>query len=136
MSDADTENARYAAARTPTSDCQKNFCRAESPFGLRRTTLRQSSTQPIAPNARVTSSTTQTNRFVRSPQRSVVTAIETRISAPPIVGVPALGRWVCGPSSRTDWPIFIRESHAIIRGPTMNEMKRAVMHASTARSVR
>ena len=35
-----------------------------------------------------------------------MTAIETRISAPPIVGVPALIRCVCGPSSRTDWPIL------------------------------
>ena len=61
--------------------------------------------------------------------------METRISAPPIVGVPALVRCVCGPSSRTDWPIFIRDSQPIIRGPTMNEMKSAVMHASTARSV-
>jgi len=53
-----------------------------------------------------------------------------------IVGVPALVRWVCGPSLRTAWPIFIRESHVIIRGPTMNEMNSAVMHASTARNVR
>ena len=53
-----------------------------------------------------------------------------------MVGVPALARCVCGPSTRTDWPIFIRVSQAITRGPTMNEMNSAVMHASTARSVR
>ena len=62
--------------------------------------------------------------------------IDTMISAPPIVGVPAFARCVCGPSSRTDWPIFMRESHAIIRGPTTNAITSAVMHASTARSVR
>ena len=109
--------------------------RADSPFGLRCTTLRQSSAQPMAPNPAVTSSTTQTKRFVRLPHRSVVTTIETRISAPPIVGVPALDRCVCGPSSRTDWPIFMCASHAIIRGPTTNEMTSAVIVASTARNV-
>ncbi len=62
--------------------------------------------------------------------------IDTRISAPPIVGVPAFTRCVCGPSSRTDWPIFIRVSQTMTFGPTMNEMKSAVMQASTARSVR
>ena len=62
--------------------------------------------------------------------------IETRIRAPPMVGVPAFARCVCGPSLRTDWPIFIRVSHAMTLGPTMNEMKSAVMQASTARSVR
>ena len=74
------------------------------------------------------------NRLSRSAHSSVVTAIETRISAPPIVGVPALIRCVCGPSSRTDWPICIRVSHAIIRGPMTNEMTSAVIVASTARS--
>ena len=109
--------------------------RAGSPFGFRCTTLRQSSTQPMAPKPAVTSRTTQTKRLVRLPQSSVVTTIDTRISAPPIVGVPALDRCVCGPSSRTDWPIFMRVSHAIIRGPTTNEMTSAVIVASTARSV-
>ena len=64
----------------------------------------------------------------------LVTAIDTRISAPPIVGVPALIRCVCGPSSRTAWPMRMRASHAIIRGPTRNEMTSAVIVASTARS--
>jgi hypothetical protein len=65
---------------------------------------------------------------------SVRAAIDTRISAPPIVGVPALIRCVCGPSSRTAWPIRMRASHAIIRGPTRNEMTSAVIVARTARS--
>src|ERR1700687_2610184 len=36
----DTEKARYTAAMSPITDCQKNFARAERPFGLRCTTLR------------------------------------------------------------------------------------------------
>ena len=90
----------------------------------------------MAPKPSVTSSVTQTKRLARSPQSNVVTAIETRMSAPPMVGVPAFARCVCGPSSRTAWPIFIRVSQAITRGPTMNEMNSAVMQPSTARSVR
>ncbi len=71
----------------------------------------------------------------RSPQSKVVMATEARISAPPMVGVPALTRWVCGPSLRTDWPIFIAVSLRIIHGPSMNEMISAVIAASTARNV-
>ena len=97
--------------------------------------MRQSSIQPTAPKPNVTSRTTHTNRLVRSPHSSVVTMIDTRINAPPIVGVPAFARCDCGPSSRTDWPIFIRDSHAIIRGPMRNEMTSAVIVESTARSV-
>ncbi len=52
--------ARNTAAAAPISDCQKNFAFADSPFGLRCTTLRQSSTQPTVPKPSVTSSTTQT----------------------------------------------------------------------------
>ena len=122
LSGADTENARYTAATRPISDCQPNFTRAGRPFGLRCTTLRQSSTQPTAPKPPITSSTTHTKRLSRSAHSSVVIAIDTRISAPPIVGVPAFARCVCGPSSRTAWPIFMRVSHAIIRGPITNEI--------------
>ena len=61
--------------------------------------------------------------------------IDTRISAPPIVGVPALIKCVCGPSSRTDWPILYSVSLRIIRGPMTNEITSAVIVASTERSV-
>jgi len=53
-----------------------------------------------------------------------------------MVGVPALTRWVCGPSLRTDWPIFSAVSLRITAGPTMKEIVSAVSVASTARSVR
>ena len=83
----------------------------------------------------MTSSTAQTNRFLKSAHSSVVIAIETKISAPPMVGVPALIRCVGGPSSRTAWPILYKASLRIIPGPTTNEMTSAVIVASTARSV-
>ena len=37
---AGTANASHVAATRPISDCQKSFSRADSPFGLRCTTLR------------------------------------------------------------------------------------------------
>jgi hypothetical protein len=61
--------------------------------------------------------------------------IEARIRAPPMVGVPALTRCVCGPSSRTGWPTFSSVSLRIIAGPRMNEIISAVSAASTPRSV-
>ena len=34
-----------------------------------------------------------------------------------MVGVPDLTRWVCGPSVRTAWPIFLAASQRMTRGP-------------------
>ena len=62
--------------------------------------------------------------------------IAARISAPPIVGVPALLRCVCGPSERTRWPTWYSASQRIMRGPTSNEIASAVSAARIARSVR
>ncbi len=67
------------------------------PSGSLRTTLRQSSTQPIAPKPSVTHSTIHTNRFDRSNQSSVANAIENSTSTPPMVGVPLLVRCVSMP---------------------------------------
>ncbi len=46
-------HARVATATIAMTDCQKYFVFAESPLGLRCTTLRQSSTQPMAPKPSV-----------------------------------------------------------------------------------
>jgi hypothetical protein len=130
------ELASQKATAKPSTDCQKYFQREARPLGSLATTLRQSSTQPMAPKPKVTSITTQTKRLVRSAQSSTVIAIDTRISAPPIVGVPLLARCDFGPSSRTDWPILYSVSLRIIAGPTIRQMNTAVIVASTARSVR
>jgi hypothetical protein len=60
----------------------------------------------MAPKARVTSSATHTARLERSAHSRVAAAMATSSSAPPMVGVPALMRWVSGPSLRTVWPIW------------------------------
>ncbi len=61
--------------------------------------------------------------------------IEIRISAPPMVGVPALVRCDLGPSSRTAWPIFLAASQRMTPGPAISEIASAVRAASTVRSV-
>src|SRR5487761_2529136 len=68
----DTANARYTAATRPIADCHANLVLADSPFGLRSTTLRWSPPQPIAPKPSVTTSTAQRKRLGRSPHSSVV----------------------------------------------------------------
>src|SRR6218665_312880 len=93
---SDTLNARYSAATRPITDCQKYFSRERMPSGFLCTTLRQSSTQPIAPKPRVTSSTIQTKRLDRSNDSRVDSAIDSKISTPPMVGVPLLDRCDCG----------------------------------------
>jgi hypothetical protein len=47
-------NTRYSAASRPITDCQKYFSRERMPSGSLLTTLRQSSTQPMAPKPIVT----------------------------------------------------------------------------------
>jgi len=65
------------------------------PSGFLCTTLRQSSAQPMAPKPSVTMSTIHTKRLLQLNHSSVDSAIENRISTPPMVGVPPLVRCVC-----------------------------------------
>lgn len=88
-------NTRYSAAIRPMTDCQKYFSRERMPSGSLLTTLRQSSTQPMAPKPSVTSSTIQTKRLDRSNHSSVEIAIDSKMSTPPMVGVPLLDRCDC-----------------------------------------
>ena len=88
-------NTRATAAIRPITDCQKYFSRERMPSGSLLTTLRQSSTQPMAPKPMVTTSTIQTKRLLRSNHSRVDAAMANRISTPPMVGVPFFTRWVC-----------------------------------------
>ena len=90
-------NTKYSAANNPMSDCHRYFSREGMPSGSLRTTLRQSSAQPTAPNPKVTISTIHTKRLDKSNQSKVAIAIENKISTPPMVGVPLLDKWVSMP---------------------------------------
>ena len=76
------------------------FSRERIPSGSLRTTLRQSSTHPIAPNPKVTSITIHTNRLVKSAHNKVEVPMPIKINTPPIVGVPLLTMCDCIAYSR------------------------------------
>ena len=85
------------AATRPISDCQRNFSREGMPSGSLRTTLRQSSAQPMAPKPKVTSITAQQKRLVQSNHSRVDIPMPISTNTPPIVGVPRLPRCDCTP---------------------------------------
>ncbi len=59
-----------------------------------------------------------------------------RIMSPPMVGVPRLAKWVCGPSSRIGWPLpCLTRSTSIMAGPNRNTNRSAVMMAPPVRNV-
>ena len=93
--DSEMLNTSASAASRPMTDCQKYFSRERMPSGSLLTTLRQSSTQPIAPKPRVTISVVQTKRLLSSNHSRVEMAIDNKISTPPMVGVPLLTKCVC-----------------------------------------
>ena len=72
----------------------------------------------------------------KSAQSSMAMQTLRMMSAPPIVGVPAFFRWVCGPSSRTYCPICRRRRRAIIRPPKPMERRSAVSAPKMTREVR
>ncbi len=52
-----------------------------------------------------------------------------------MVGVPALGRWLAGPSGRITWPNWKLLSRPISIGPTTRLISIAVMLAAAVRNV-
>ena len=58
------------------------------------------------------------------------------IISPPMVGVPAFLKWVCGPSARIGWPLPCRKrSEAMMRGPKMKTISADVISAPPVRKV-
>ena len=63
----------------------------------------KSSAKPIAPQASIVPKIVSAGS-VHTVVASTATAAAATISTPPIVGVPCLPMWCCGPSSRICWP--------------------------------
>ena len=58
------------------------------------------------------------------------------IISPPIVGVPAFLKWVCGPSARIGWPLpCLTRSELMIVGPNRNTSSADVISAPPVRNV-
>ena len=68
-------------------------------------------------------------------QSTVETTADMMMMVPPMVGVPALVRWVSGPKSRTICPTFNRVSHRIVAGPRTKATSRAVTSPPADRTV-
>ncbi len=120
----------------PVSDSQKYFLRATRPFGDLWRILSQSSAKPTAPNDIVTNSANQMKRFDRSPHSRVAMAMAPRIMAPPMVGVPVLARWLCGPSRRITWPNLSTCRRRMMPGPNTKQKISAVRMPRMARTDR
>ena len=58
-----------------------------------------------------------------------------RMRTPPMVGTPFFEKWLSGPSSRITWPICLRSSQAMKRGPTITRMRKAVTALPMERKV-
>jgi hypothetical protein len=87
----------------------------------------------MTPYPAVTAVVARTNGFLRSAQRTVGSRSERRISAPPMVGVPALILCVSGPVARTTCPICFRRSSRMNHGASTNVRSMAVIVAMIVR---
>ena len=90
----------------------------------------------MTPKNSVPPSTISTKRLLKFAQSTVLIAIASRISAPPIVGVPAFGKWLSGPTWRICWPMRCICSRWIRYGPNANDSTSAVSALKIARVVR
>ena len=115
--------------------CKKNLSFAEIPEDDPSEIFFKSSINPTNPKLNVTSRATHMNRLERSAHKRVVTPRQTKIKAPPIVGVPVFSKCDCGPSLRTDCPNFIKDKYLIIRGPRIRPANKDVRVANTALNV-
>jgi hypothetical protein len=58
------------------------------------------------------------------------------IISPPMVGVPAFLKWVCGPSARIGWPLPWRmRSASMMAGPNRKTISAEVISAPPVRKV-
>jgi hypothetical protein len=74
-----------------------------------------------------------TNTLWMSAHNMVETSTASRMSAPPMVGVPAFLWCVCGPSARMTWPICLLCSRRMNQGA---RKKQIIMDVSVAMMMR
>ena len=79
------------------------FWEGVSPSERPCATLSMSSSSPSEPVTSV-AATASTSPGVHSAMRAQETSTPSRMTTPPIVGVPCLTRWRWGPSARICWP--------------------------------
>src|SRR5439155_24079499 len=89
----------------------------------------------MAPKPAVVSTAIQTYTLVRFDHNNVGTSAAVRMSSPPIVGVPAFGLCVVGPSARITCPIWNSRSFRTIHGPSARLIASAERLAAAVRDV-
>ena len=94
----------------------------------------KSSRNPIAPQARVVNSTSIAS-VLRLDRITNGSAVATRISRPPMVGVPCFSAWLSGmsPGGRTNCPTSLARSQAMNLGPRNMRSVAAEMAAMRTR---
>ena len=104
---------QHARTRPPTTSWPPNLARARRPRLRCRRILMKSSRKPTTPSPTIRNSSSSPDAVGPPPppdrdrpgaRRRSRRTVEPMIATPPIVGVPRLTRWVCGPSSRISWP--------------------------------
>ncbi len=88
----------------------------------------------MTPYPAVTAVVAQTKTFRASHQKIVGTRTLSRMSAPPMVGVPCFLKCVAGPSSRTIWPICFFWSSRMNHGASTKLRSIAVIVAAMTRN--
>src|SRR3954453_2867423 len=108
------------------------FQRPRKPSERRCVSLMKSSRNPIAPQPSVTKRTVSAGTLYFDTARNAPVAT-TRISRPPIVGVPCLTRCASGSSSRMCWPNSFFRRNAMNLGPTTIDTTIATTPAARTR---
>ena len=80
------------------------FCDGVRPSERLWATDSMSSSRPREPVASVASTATMRSG-VHLARSATVSTTPARMMTPPMVGVPCLTRWLCGPSARICWPM-------------------------------
>ena len=122
---------QFTASRQKTTDMAVRasiFWCGNRPSERSFATLEMSSTKPSRPVSSVAPKTSR-RRALGMPTRKMEAVIMSKITMPPIVGVPCFTRWPCGPSARTCWPIWRTFSRRIHSGITTMVSAMEMMNA-------
>ena len=91
------------AAARPNTDCQKYFQRLGRPLGFSRSLCGSHRPSRWRQTAGSRPGRSRRSGCAGRPKARCYTAMDERISAPPMVGVPFFDRCDCGPSLRNRW---------------------------------
>ena len=117
-----------------TANCPTSFALGVRPSERSWMTFDASSMRPSSPAMSVAPD--RRNVSGDGPaRRTMVMATAISMITPPMVGVPCLTRWLCGPSARTCWPIWLERNERIHSGMIAMVSAAAMTTARKTRNV-